>query len=198
MIKALIFDVDGVIVNTGFFSEKLAKDYGTPLDITLPFFKGRFQDCQIGKADLKEELENIKSDWGWVDSTNKLLDYWFEDSKNIDQNLINDINNYKRRGIKCFLGTNQEKYRIEYLRDEVGLRKIFDGIFVSAEIGFRKPAKKFFEYISSKLIDIDASEVLFWDSDQEVVDAVREYGFNSELYTTHKDFKVKMNGYLDQ
>lgn len=196
MIKAIIFDVDGVIINTGFFSEKLAKDYGTPLEKVLPFFKGRFQDCQLGKADLKEELEKVKSEWGWDKSVDELMEYWFEDSKNVDERLMNAIDNYRKNNIKCYLGTNQEKYRSEYLQKDIGLNKKLDGFFVSADIGVRKPAKKFFEYISNKLPDIKKSEVLFWDSDEDIVDAAKEYGFNAELYTTYEDFESKMTSYL--
>jgi len=198
MIKAIIFDVDGVIINTGFFTKRLESDFNIPVEKTRSFFKGRFQECQLGKADLKEELQKVVSDWGWTKSVDDLLDYWFEDSKNnVNQILVNEIKDYRQNEIKCYLGTNQEEYRSEYLKNTIGLKNVLDGFFVSSEIGFRKPAKEFFESISKELSDLNKTEVLFWDSDEEIVEAAKEFGFNAELYVGYDDFKSKMTSYLD-
>jgi len=197
MIKVIIFDVDGVLVNSEMFSKRISEDYGISIDKILPFFKGVFRECQLGKADLKEELAKVMRDWGWAKSTEDLLECWFKnDITGVDQGLLKDIEKYRKKGIRCYLGTNQEKYRIGYLRDRARLDKMLDGLFVSFDIGFRKPDKEFFEYISNFLVGIKAEEVLFCDSDQEIVDAAKEFGFQAELYISYSDFKNKMEAYL--
>lgn len=55
MIKAIIFDTDGMTVNSEMFSVQFNKDYGVPMDNLLPFFKNEFQPCLVGKADLKND-----------------------------------------------------------------------------------------------------------------------------------------------
>jgi len=54
MIKAILFDADGVLINGEMFSNVLDRDYGIPSDKTLPFFSGIFREAVSGKADLKE------------------------------------------------------------------------------------------------------------------------------------------------
>ena len=58
-IKAIIFDADGVVINSPeMFSIQYQKAFGISNDVMLPFFEGIFQDCLKGKADLKEELKH--------------------------------------------------------------------------------------------------------------------------------------------
>ncbi len=65
MIKAIIFDADGMIVHGDRFSGRLAGEFNIPLDTTKLFFKDAFPDCLIGKADLKEELEKYMKQWNY-------------------------------------------------------------------------------------------------------------------------------------
>lgn len=51
MIKVVLFDADGVIVNGEIFSNVLKQDYGLTKEDTLGFFKGKFLECLIGKAE---------------------------------------------------------------------------------------------------------------------------------------------------
>jgi putative hydrolase of the HAD superfamily len=80
MIKVIIFDADGVLINTERrFSILLAEKYGIPLEKTLPFFNGPFQDCLIGKANLKETILPFLNTWGWKKGIDALLDIWFQE-----------------------------------------------------------------------------------------------------------------------
>lgn len=56
MIKVMLFDVDGVLVNGYSFSGRLASDYGITQETTISFFKGRFGECLVGKADLNSKI----------------------------------------------------------------------------------------------------------------------------------------------
>jgi len=54
VIKVVLFDVDGVLANSGPFSRCLERDYGITQQTMRPFFQGRFRECLVGNADLKE------------------------------------------------------------------------------------------------------------------------------------------------
>jgi putative hydrolase of the HAD superfamily len=195
MIKVLIFDADGVLINGDIFSKRFSKEYNIDINKINPFFDGPFKDCLIGKADLKEVITPYLEEWGWKDGVDNFLEYWFSSEYSIDEELINYIQDYRKNGIKCVMATNQEKYRAEYLFNKIGFINSFDKMYVSAHLGHKKTNKEFFEKLVNDLIDIKKDEILFWDDDIENINTAKEFGINAELYTTFKDFKQKMKDY---
>lgn len=195
MIKVLIFDADGVLINGDIFSKRFSKEYNIDISKINPFFDGPFKDCLVGKADLKEVLAPYLEKWGWKDGVDNFLEYWFSTEHSIDQELINYIQEHRKNGIKCVIATNQEKYRADYLFNKIGFVNSFDKMYVSAHLGHKKTNKEFFEKLVNDLNSIRKDEILFWDDDMENINTAKEFGINAELYTTFEDFKKKMDDY---
>jgi len=191
MIKVIIFDTDGMVVNSEMFSVQYNKDYGIPMDSLLPFFKNEFQPCLIGTADLKEEIKDYLPKWGWKDSVDSFLKYWFDAENHVDKRVVEAINKLRNAGFKCYLATNQEKYRTEYLRNEMGFGEIFDKVFSSAEVGYKKPQQEFFEFVLND-IKLNKDEVQFWDDTDKNVEGAREFGFDANLYRDFDKFALKL------
>lgn len=192
MIKAIIFDTDGMTVNSEMFSVQYNKDYGVPMGNLLPFFKNEFQPCLVGKADLKKEIENYLPTWEWKDSVDRFLSYWFDAENHVDKRIVEAVEKIKKFGIKCYLATNQEKYRTQYLRNKMGFSKIFDEVFSSAEVGYKKPQPEFFEYIL-KEIGLNKDEVQFWDDTEKNIQGAKEFGFDAQLYQNFEGFAANLN-----
>ena len=76
MFEGVIFDCDGMINLEKRFSVRLSEKGITP-DTTAHFFKKQFQDCLVGKSDLKEELKKCVPSWGWGKSVEELLEFFF-------------------------------------------------------------------------------------------------------------------------
>ena len=72
MIKVVIFDADGVLINQERFSDAFARDYNISDDKIMPFFTGPFQECMTGKADLKEAILPYLNVWGWTKGVDSL------------------------------------------------------------------------------------------------------------------------------
>lgn len=188
MIKVIVFDADGVLINGEIFSAQYSKDFEVPSEKMLPFFTGKFQECLVGKADLKDEVAKHLKDWKWNKSVDEFLDYWFKTEHKIDEEIITYIKYLKTKGIICCLGTNQEKYRTEYMLQQMGFNQIFDHIFSSAYVGHRKPQKEFFQHIVDTLA-CRKDEVVLWDDTQGHIQSAKEFGIHAELYTSYTDFK---------
>jgi putative hydrolase of the HAD superfamily len=196
VIKVILFDVDGVLSIGEPFSQRLARDYGITREMTSAFFQGRFSECLIGKADLKEELARCIHEWGWRDSVDEFVDYWFRCEHNINEPLVQAIQQLRRQGIRCYIATNQEKYRTAYILDQMGFADQFDGIFSSAHVGCLKHDAAFFMYVLQQLHDVEAHNILFWDDNPGNVATARAVGIQAELYCDLDDFEQKISRYI--
>ena len=192
MISALILDADGVLVHGKTFSERLSRDYEVDHGKEREFFTTKFQECLVGKADLKESIAPYLSAFGWQGTVDELLDYWFAEEYILNKDLISYVGKLRESGIPVALATNQEKYRTEYMLEHMGFKDVFDRIYSSAHLGLKRPAVEFFAHLVEDL-KLHKDEVLFWDDDQRNIDGALEYGIHAEFYTDFDDFLKVMS-----
>lgn len=185
----ILFDTDGVIVHSKMWSIEYSRRKQISTDIMIPFFRWVFQDCLIGKADLKEAVSPYLGEWWWTEGPQKYLDAWFAYENNIDKQVIEKVREYRKSGIACHVATNQEKYRLAYLREKMWFSKEFDSVFCSAEIGYKKPQKEFFIAVLEALKVENASDVTYFDDTEENIEAAKEIWINAILYRTIGDLK---------
>jgi putative hydrolase of the HAD superfamily len=193
MIKVIIFDADGVVIYKKIrFSETLAQKHGISIETTLPFFSGPFQECLIGYADLRETIVPYLNEWGWDKGIDTLLEYWFSLENETDKEIIEYIKVLRHKGILCFLATNNEKYRFQYMLDEMDLKNVFDKTYASAHLGNKKPNLEFFHKIFKELKNIKKEEILLVDDSSENIKGAKEFGINTEFYTSLENLKKKI------
>jgi putative hydrolase of the HAD superfamily len=186
-VQVLIFDVDGVLVEPWGFANTLKRDYPDIAPQTAEFFRGVFGDCLVGKADLRAELPPYLAKWGWPHTLDEFLRLWFDAECEVDGRLLAAVERARLEGIRCYVATNQERYRVDYMREQMGFDTHFDGIYSSAQLGIKKPEISFFQTITNDL-GVVGGQVMFWDDSQAHIDAAREHGWQAELYTDYARF----------
>jgi len=137
-------------------------------------------------------------EWNWEGTVDEFLTYWFKSEHNIDMNLVKYISKLRAKGIKCYLVTNQEKYRGEYMLKEMDFQNVFDKIYASAHLGHRKPSQEFYEKVYADLGNVQKDEILFWDDNEENIEQAKIFGINAELYKNFEKFEGKMNEYITE
>jgi putative hydrolase of the HAD superfamily len=181
MIRAIAFDVDGVLVNSMVFAKVLARDYGLTLEDTAAFFQGPFKRCLLGEADLKAELPRFLASWGWPHSLEDFVARWFEADSELNLEMVDFATRARQRGIGCYVASTQERHRASYLEQEMGFADIFDGLFFSCRLRCQKPEPRLYELVLAE-VGCEPEELLFLDDLHENVVAAREAGWNAETY----------------
>lgn len=191
-IKYILFDTDWVVVHSDMWSNEYSRRTQLPISAMQEFFAYGFQNCLVGKADLKEVLPQYLHSWGWKWTAEEYLINWFEYENKPDTELVKVIQKLRKLYL-CYVATNQEKYRLAYLSDTMGFWDNFDGIFCSAEMGVKKPEVAFFNYILEKLGTQDPSEVLYFDDAEENIKTARSLGIQCVLFRSIDDLASIMN-----
>ena len=191
-IKCILFDADGVVINSERFSLQYQKKHNVTNDEMLPFFKGDFQKCIVGKADLIELVKPWLPKWKWGGTVEEFLQFWFNVSHNVDEQMVEIIKKLRKKGVKCYIATNQEKYRTQYMRENMRFEDLFDHVFSSAEIGYKKPDREFYEFILNKMKNkhkIYHPEIMFFDDSQKNVDEAKKLDIEAHFYKSFEEFE---------
>jgi putative hydrolase of the HAD superfamily len=189
--KTLLIDADGlVITRPKYFSEMYSEKYGVPLKIITEFFINDFRICQTGKADLKEQLKPYLPKWKLEGTVEDFLNLWFTSDVILSQKVLDTIDHLRQKGFKCYLASDQEKYRAEYIANI--LKGHFDGMFFSCDLGYIKAEQEFFEEIVKK-INIEPENIEFWDDEIENTQVAVNLGIKTKLYIDPETFEKSFN-----
>jgi putative hydrolase of the HAD superfamily len=196
MIKALILDGDGIVLvkRDKYFSQRMVEDLGiqVPEDQIGQFFKDVYPEIRLGKRELKVEVEKRMRDWGWQKSVEELLDYWFSYENKVDEQVLDLVRKLRKSGIKVYLASDHSKYRADDLMNKVGLKDEFDGGFFSCDLKLAKADGEFWQAVLVQLENCKPKEVMFWDDEEENVDAAKEIGVSAKLYENFEDFESEV------
>lgn len=187
MIKAILFDADGVVLNHAkiIFSEKLKADYG--IEIPLSFWKEVYPKTRVGKASLEVELEKKVKEWGWQKSVKKLLGYWWGPQNTINNSVLELVKKLRKQGIKCYLASDNNRYRADDLMKNI-LGQYFDGGFFSCYLSCVKEDDEYYQAVLKEL-KLKPKEILFVDDEEENVKAARKMGLRAVFYRQFSDLE---------
>lgn len=196
--KIVLFDADGVLtLPEEVFSVVYARSHGLDPEPFEQFFRNDWKPIVTGKADLKESIAANPELWQWHGDVDSLLKYWFETEDVRNEELISIIQELKNQGIQCFLATEQEKYRGNYMRD-VMFKDLFDGYYITAELGVSKTEPEFFRAIIADLerqhSGIKPSDIVFFDDSQSKVDTACSVGIDGRLYNDVEQVRNLLSG----
>lgn len=186
LIKALILDVDGVVLKMRDEHGKFIWEYTIAQDLGLSgkhiaqIFSTRWKhDVLRGKYETMRYLEEVFNDpafKGLAISPEAFMHYWVTKDSNLNHDVLHAVNNLS---IPVYLGTNQEAYRTKYLVELLG--KQFKGCFASYHIGTTKPEPFFYRHIEQSL-GLNPEELLLIDDSVAHVEAAKKCGWHGYHY----------------
>lgn len=188
MVKAVIFDVWGTLVETGLKSSpnKLVKKFLREKSDFSDFII-KFEESFMTKEfeSLKEGFENVVVDFG-LDIPDfvydKLIGMW---NKNAilarpyeDISILKEL---KNGGYKVFVLSNLDKFSHEQLKQKINFEEEFDGVYLSYQTGKLKNNVESFDNLL-KENDLNKEDVVMvGDSIQSDIESARQAGISSIL-----------------
>lgn len=206
MIKAVLWDIDGTLLNFkkaqyealykcfNYFNEYLDDEMVNDYDhinhgYWLMLEKGEIEKNVL----LVKRFEDFFSKYGInIDPVefNKLYQVELGNTYVFNDHGYETVKELKNRGIIQFAVTNGTKVAQNGKLRGSGLDKLLDEIFISEDIGFEKPDKRFFEPVIDKLREygIEKNEcVIVGDSDSSDIQG----GINAGIRTVHYTDELK-------
>jgi putative hydrolase of the HAD superfamily len=190
----VLFDADGVLtLPEEVFSVAYAQAYGLDPEPFEEFFHNDWAAIVTGQKDLKESIAAHPDLWQWQGSVDDLLEYWFKTEDVRNEELLAVIREMKSKGVPCYLATEQERYRGEYMKN-IMFKDLFDGYFITSELGVPKTDPRFFEVIIDELkrhhFGLEPKGIIFFDDSQSKVDTASSVGIDGRLFTGNHQIRA--------
>ncbi len=186
MIKAVIFDLNGVFIQSPKLSDRFRDELGVPNDQFLPALKeimDKVRRPQDGPAYACFALwQPYLEKWGVKMKEKEFFDFWFNAEKPNEEMLFLS-KELKQRGIKLFILSNNFAERAKFYNDNFPwLKELFEKVYYSWQTGLIKPDPRCWQNI---LIEnsLRPEECVYFDDSKTNVQAANELEIRSYLFT---------------
>jgi putative hydrolase of the HAD superfamily len=184
MIKAIIWDLEGVILHTNDvnISTSVARRLGvTPSEVEQVFNSEINDAVDRGEFTHDEFWNRFLLQLNLPRESKKHLEAFFHNDFVIDAQMVEDIHEY-RKNYKTGLLTNFSDAARPMLEGKWNVKNAFDEIVVSCEIKMIKPEAGIYQYILDKLT-CESQEAIFIDDKPVNVEGARAVGIHAFQYT---------------
>ena len=180
-IKCLVLDAMGVIFQAGddiaeLLIPFLAENGGSR---DTSFINMIYTDASSGKISSEEFWNAVGVDSSLEDS--------YLDRHEVKPGILGLLKSCGNHGIPVWCLSNDLAQWSEKLRSKFGLNAYFQGAVISDEALCRKPDSKIYEVLIRRST-FKANELLFVDDRKKNIDAAKQLGINTILFSENSDF----------
>ena len=191
-VEALLFDMGGVVIEIDF--DLAIQSWATQSRLSLDEVRSRFamdaayERHERGEIDASEYFEHLRNQLELDASDEEIAVGWNAIYVGEITESIRDVASAKEN-LPCYLFTNSNPtHQVAWLSIFPEMIATFDKVFVSSEMGLRKPERAAFDAIA-EAIGIPLSAVLFFDDTLENVEGARDAGLQAVHVRSPSDVK---------
>jgi putative hydrolase of the HAD superfamily len=181
MIKAIIFDLNGVMVKSPALSKRFQKKFGVSEDKFYPALKEIMAKIRKPNAgDSFIYFEPYFKSWGLNLTKEQFFSFWFSAEKEVPE-MMELAKQMKQKGIKMFILSNNFMERADYYKNNLSFPAIFDKIYYSWQTGFVKPDPRAFENLMLEN-NLKPEECVYFDDSEENIKMAKSLGIKAFLF----------------
>lgn len=204
-IKAVIFDLDGTLVDSMWMWRSIDIEYLKRFGIEMP---QELQSCIEGKSfsetalyfkerfQLPDSLEQIKSDW------NEMAWEKYENEVPLKEGVAELLQHLKQEGIPAGIATSNSRELVELIVRKHGIEEYFASIRTSCEVAKGKPSPDIYLLVAEDLGVLPEHCLVFEDVLQGVMAGknanMKVCAVYDEYSAKDQDKKIKLSDYYVQ
>ncbi len=195
MIKAVIFDLNGIFVQSQKLSDRFEKDFNVPSSVFLPKLAELMQKVRQPHAlPAFSYWEPLLKEWGVMFSEKEFWNYWFTAEIPSDA-MIAFARSLRQKNIQVYILSNNFKERALYYGHYPWIHEVVNMTYFSWQTGYVKPDIKAWQLVLSEN-NLQPDECLYFDDQEKNITAAESIRIKSFLFTTEKELEKTVNHYL--
>ena len=184
MIKAVVFDYDGVVKKSQKFSLDIADLYKISVEEYekfIPQLKPIIEKFDKGLVDQEKFWMEFSDALGKVmpEKCGEKAKKMYKDKFVFFSEVIGLIEKLKSDGFRLSILSNMFPYQVEVIKENNGY-DLFDDVFISCERGLKKPDLEFYELVIKEM-NVSPQECLFIDDKEENILPAEKLGMKTVL-----------------
>ncbi len=195
-LEAIIFDLGGVIINIDYDATTRAfqnlGDIDFPTRYTQASQNGLFDEIETGQISAEAFVNELVRILPENIIRESIVDAWNAMIMNVPSEKVSMLMGLKKQ-YKIFLLSNTNSIHMERVYEEwdkvseMKMSELFDKVYLSHEIGMRKPNGEIFEYVVSDQ-NLNKETTLFIDDSQQHIEGAKSVGLKAKILKTNEQF----------
>ena len=188
MIKAVIFDLNGIFLQSPKLSDRFEKDFGVSVSEFLPKLS-EIMDAvrKPNSGPAFEYWQPVLAEWSIDLDEEAFWQYWFG-AEVQSEKMIAFAADLRQKGIKVFILSNNFKERAEFYGQYPWIHEAVDKVYFSWQTGFVKPDIQAWELIL-KENNLNSSECIYFDDQEKNLLAAESMGIKSYMFTDEAELE---------
>lgn len=183
-IEAVIFDAGGVLhENNSAVTADLVQELGLEQETLNEIWATQVTLLSAGKIDEAEFWRRVSEEYGvrQVDVAENLLGRAFAEALKLHDPVFQLVKELGSNGVKLAVLSNTIEPHARALT-EAGVYADFDYLFLSYDVGIRKPNPAIYQH-ALEVMEVRPEATVFVDDDPENVDAAEALGLKGVVFT---------------